>query len=49
MTVNNLIVNLELWGMQSTPSLPPLLGPLRAGVVAPDSVLSIVQIELFYI
>ena len=27
---------LELWGMQSTPSLPLLSGPLRLGVVAPD-------------
>ena len=34
---------LELWGMQSTPSLP---GPLWPGVVAPDKVLSMGQIEL---
>ena len=27
---------LELWGMQSTPSLPLLPGPLWPGVVAPD-------------
>ena len=27
---------LELWGVQSTPSLPSLPGPLRPGVVAPD-------------
>ena len=27
---------LELWGMQSTLSLPSLPGPLRPGVVAPD-------------
>ena len=27
---------LELWGMQSTPLLPSLLGPLWHGVVAPD-------------
>ena len=27
---------LELWGMQSTPSLPSLPGPLWPGVVAPD-------------
>ena len=27
---------MELWGMQSTPSLPSLPGPLRLGVVAPD-------------
>ena len=27
---------LELWGMQSTPSLPSLPGSLWPGVVAPD-------------
>ena len=32
---------LELWGMQSTPSLSLLPGPLWPGVVAPDRVLSI--------
>ena len=32
---------LELWGMQSTPSLPLLPGPLWPGVVAPDRALSI--------
>ena len=37
---------LELWGMHSTPSLPPLPGPLWLGVVAPDRVLSMGQIEL---
>ena len=37
-------VMLELWGMQSTPSLPSLPGPLWPGVVAPDG-----QIELFNI
>ena len=42
-------VMLELWGMQSTPSLQLLPGPLWPGVVAPDSILSRVQIELFYI
>ena len=31
---------LELWGMQSTPSLPSLPGPLWPGVVAPDRALS---------
>ena len=31
---------LELWGMQSTPSLPPLPGLLWPGVVAPDKALS---------
>ena len=29
-------VMLELWGMRSTPSLPPLSGPHWPGVVAPD-------------
>ena len=37
---------LELWVMQSTFSLPLLLGPLWPGVVAPDRVLSMDQIEL---
>ena len=32
--------------MQSTPSLPSLPGPLWPGVVAPDRVLSMGQIEL---
>ena len=31
--------------MRSTPSLPSLPGPLRPGVVAPDMVLSMGQIE----
>ena len=31
----------ELWGMQSTPSLPSVPGPLWPGVVAPDRALSI--------
>ena len=39
-------VMLELWGMQCTPLLPSLPGPLCSGVVAPDRVLSIGQIEL---
>ena len=39
-------VMLELWGMQSTLSLPLLLGPLSSGVVEPDRVLSIGQIEI---
>ena len=39
-------VNQEPWGMQSTPSLPSLPGPLWPGAVAPDSVLSMDQIEL---
>ena len=37
---------LELWGMQSTPSLPLLPGPLWPEVVAPIRVLSMGQIEL---
>ena len=36
---------LELWGMQSTPSLPFLSGPLWPGVVAHDRVLSMGQKE----
>ena len=40
-------VMLEVWGMQSTSSLPLLLAPLWPGVVAPDSVLSMGQIKLF--
>ena len=39
-------VMLELWGMHSTPSLPSLRGPLWPGVVAPDRILSMGQIEL---
>ena len=39
-------VKLELWGMQSTPSLRLLPGSPWLGVVAPDRVLSIGQIEL---
>ena len=31
---------LELWGMQSTSSLPLLPGPLMPGVVIPDRALS---------
>ena len=38
-------VMLGLWGIQSTPSLPLLPGPLWPGVVAPDRALSIGQIE----
>ena len=37
---------LELWGIQSTPSLPSLPDLFRSGVVAPDRVLSMGQIEL---
>ena len=39
-------VMLELWGMESTPLLPSLPGPLWPGVTAPDRVLCIGQIEL---
>ena len=37
---------LEIWGMQSTPLLPSLPGPLWLGMVTPDRVLSMDQIEL---
>ena len=40
-------VMLALWEMQSTPSLPLLLGQLWPGVVAPNRVLSTGQIGLF--
>ena len=39
-------VIMEFWGMQNTPSLPSLPGPLWPGVVAPDRALSMGQIEL---
>ena len=39
-------VMLEVYGMRSTHSLPSLPGPLWAGVVALDRVLSMGQIEL---
>ena len=42
-------VMLELWGMRRTYSLPLLPGPHWPGVVAPDRVLSIGQIELLII
>ena len=37
---------LELWGTWSIPLLPSLPGSLGPGVVAPDRVLSMGQIEL---
>ena len=37
----------ELWGIRSTPLLPSLPSRLWLEVVAPDSVLSMSQIELF--
>ena len=40
---------LELWGMRSTPSLLSLSDPLWPGVVAPDRILSMGQIELNYV
>ena len=39
---------LELWGMRNTSSLPSLPRPLWLGVVAPDRVLSVGHIGLFY-
>ena len=41
------LVMLELWGMQSTLLLSSLQGPLWPGVVAPNRVLFMGQIELF--
>ena len=35
----------EIWGMMSTPSLTLLPGPLSPGVLAPDRVLCMGQIE----
>ena len=40
-------VMLELSGSRSKPLLPSLLGPIWPGVVAPDWVLFMGQIELF--
>ena len=40
-------VILKFWGMQSTPSLPTFPGPLWPGVVAPERVRSVGQIEPF--
>ena len=39
-------VMLELWGIRGIPLLPSFEGPLCPGVVAPDRVLSMGQIEL---
>ena len=36
----------EVWGMWSTPSLQSLPGPLWLEVIAPDTILSMGQIEL---
>ena len=40
---------LKLRGTQSTPSLPSLPDPLCPGLVAPDIVLSMNQIELKFV
>ena len=40
-------IMLELWVMRTTRSLPSLPGPLSPGVVSPDRVRSMGQIELF--
>ena len=47
MTINydGEVPDLEVWGMQSTPSLPLLPGPLWPRMVAPDRVLSMGQTE----
>ena len=37
---------LEIWGMQSSPLLPLLPGPLWPGMVAPDGALIMGGIEL---
>ena len=51
MTQSNLIgeVPVMFWGMRSTLSLPSLPGSLCSAVIAPDRVLSMGKIELFYI
>ena len=41
-------VMLDLWEVQSTHLLPSLPGPLWPGMVAPDRVLSMGQIELTF-
>ena len=46
---DDMALSLEFWGMWSTLSLPLLPGPLLPGVVTPERILSIVQIELFEI
>ena len=40
---------LELWGMQSTPSLPSLPGSFWPQVIAPYTVFSMCSIKIFYI
>ena len=39
-------IPLLLWGLRNTPSLPSFSGPLGPGVVAPDRVLFMGQIEI---
>ena len=41
--------HLNLWGMWSTPSLPLIPGPSRSGVVVPDRILSMGQIEVWHL
>ena len=38
---------LEPWGMRSIPLLPSFPDPFGPGVVAPETILSMGQIELF--
>ena len=45
MTLSNLMVILELWGIRSTPSLPLLPGSLWPRMVAPNRVLPTGLIE----
>ena len=45
-TEGELPVMMELWGMQSTPSLPSLSGSLWSGVVSSDRVRCKVKIEV---
>ena len=42
-------IMLERWGMRTIPLLSSLSCPLLLGVVAPERVLSMGQIEVFYI
>ena len=46
---SEILVMLELWGMQNSPLVPLLPGPLEPGVVTPDRVLSMGPIKLFNI
>ena len=42
---DEVLVMRELWGMQSIPSMLLLPGPLKPGLVSPDKVLVMGQIE----